>query len=439
MRFLDLAGGPVSNDSEPPAVVETQSPDLEMLDAEPSNDQSAEPRAVEMQVEVESTDPPDASIAAGPSVLAEENVESQKAEESRSSEVAVERGEAERSEVEERRKEYADRSSRQRSRSPPLQDERHLAFQSYNRARQLDGMAPVAEEEFNRRMAAMGNVTTAVPEDDELLAEAFSESRLTPEEKKQFDVAKDDALRVWIDNEAWRPVPETDAQEGEVIPARFLQRWKPTKEGKKANARVIIQGFKHKDVLSEELVRESPTLSSVGRMVVFVWAVHKCWKVWTADVKSAFMQANSIDETTRIYVRPSSDMRRRLERLIDLKPWELLKATKPAFGDVRAPRQWFETADQFLVEELKFMSHPLDRCVYLSLREAVEQDDPFCCFEKDGKWWTCDGLLGLHVDDFVGAGEFVQKKADIVNGSPGDNENFLNRMKKLSQRFLGFW
>lgn len=25
-----------------------------------------------------------------------------------------------------------------------------------------------------------------------------------------------------------------------------------------------------------------------------------------------------------------------------LKPWEMLKATKPAFGDVRAPRHWYD-------------------------------------------------------------------------------------------------
>ena len=38
------------------------------------------------------------------------------------------------------------------------------------------------------------------------------------------------------------------------------------------------------------------------------------------------MQSKSIDEDTRIYIRPTAEMRRRLERLMDLKPWELLKA-----------------------------------------------------------------------------------------------------------------
>ena len=122
-------------------------------------------------------------------------------------------------------------------------------------------------------------------------------------------------------------MPESEAREGEVIPARFLQRWKATKSGKVAHARVIIQGFKHRDVLNENLLKESPTLSRMGRMVIMTWGVHRRWKLWCADVKSAFMQSNSIDEDNCIYVRPPAEMRRRLERLMGLKEDEILKAT----------------------------------------------------------------------------------------------------------------
>lgn len=67
-------------------------------------------------------------------------------------------------------------------------------------------------------------------------------------------LAKGAALQVWSDNSAWRPVPESEAGEGECVPARFLQRWKPTKDGHKANAnaRIIAQGFKRKDVLESK-------------------------------------------------------------------------------------------------------------------------------------------------------------------------------------------
>ena len=47
-------------------------------------------------------------------------------------------------------------------------------------------------------------------------------------------------------------------------------------------------------------------------------------------------------------------MRRRLERLMGLKPNEILKATKPAFGDVRAPRQWNSSADGVMINDSSF-------------------------------------------------------------------------------------
>ena len=60
-------------------------------------------------------------------------------------------------------------------------------------------------------------------EEDEFLAEEFDEKRFTKEEKAMFDEAKDKALMVWIDNNAWRAVDEHEAGSGEVVPARFLQ------------------------------------------------------------------------------------------------------------------------------------------------------------------------------------------------------------------------
>ena len=226
----------------------------------------------------------------------------------------------------------------------------------------------------------------------------------------------------------------SEASPEEIVPARFLQRWKPTADGPKANARVIIEGFKHCDVLNENLQKESPTLSRLGRMLVMIWAVHRQWKIWCADVKSAFMQANSIDESTRIYVKPPAEM------MMGLKEDEILKATKPAFGDVRAPRQWFESADAFLVHEMAFVSHPLDRCVYLSLREATVDDDEFMVFERDGGKWIVDGILGLHVDDFIGAGEGIKCLRDVSKDPSGACEKFQHRLYHLSKRFrFGSW
>ena len=439
IRFVDLAPRTAVSDATSSA-----SPPMPEQVSEAMGE-TEEVRAEAARTEVETTEAVEVEAVREEPQMRTENEEREKhakreREEAEAEEVREERKELKREEKEEKEENPKSRNpaevSRTRSRSPPARDERALAFQSYNMARRLDGLPPVAQDDpaFQRFVEA------TEPIDEELIAETFNENKLNEKEKKEFSEAKDAALMVWIENKAWRAVPEEEAGDGEQIPARFLLRWKPTMEGKKANARVIIQGFRHKDVISEALVKESPTLSRLGRMAVLIWATHREWSLWSADVKSAFMQADSIDAETRIYVRPTADMRRRLERMMGLQPHEILKATKPAFGDVRAPRQWFNTADNYLVKEVGFVSHPLDRCVYLSLREAWQDDPEFVCFEHRGKTMVVDGVLGLHVDDFLGAGENVSALSDLQGELQVDHVCFLSRMKQLSTRFrFGSW
>ena len=54
-------------------------------------------------------------------------------------------------------------------------------------------------------------------EDEMLMAESFNEKHLTLEERKAFSDAKDAAAL--IENSAWKAVPESEAKEGEVVPA----------------------------------------------------------------------------------------------------------------------------------------------------------------------------------------------------------------------------
>ena len=96
------------------------------------------------------------------------------------------------------------------------------------------------------------------------------EKHLNADERRQFDQAKDAALVPWIDNNAWEPVSKSEAQEGETCPMRFLLKWKTTPEGRKANARIIIQGFKHHDALTKKLDKEAPTLSRLGRNLLLM-------------------------------------------------------------------------------------------------------------------------------------------------------------------------
>ena len=148
---------------------------------------------------------------------------------------------------------------------------------------------------------------------------------------------------------AWIPCDGSEAKEGEAVPMRFLLKYKLKNGQKVPNARVILQGFKHSDVTTKQLDTESPTLSRTGRNLLLQLCSQMGWKIWSADVKSAFLQADRIDSAVRLFAIPTGDMRRRFQRLVGLKDYQIMKVLKPAFGDVRAPRQWNETADRVFI------------------------------------------------------------------------------------------
>jgi len=297
---------------------------------------------------------------------------------------------------------------------------------SEERNRILDGLPPRRQDRQDDGQPApkqprleevhMVQMTT----EDELFA--VVESRLDAAGKQAFKEAKIKSLVPWCENDAWRPVNRTEAPAGTIVPMRFLLRYKD----EAPHARMILQGFKHRDVLEAKLDTESPTLSRLGCILR--------WKIGTMDVKSAFLQADYIHHKVDLYGEPSADMRRLLKEMIGLLEHQVMQMTKPAFGDVRAPKQWNETADRAITKEVGFLKHALDGCLYLSTRLANKEDDPFRVFKLNGMDYVVDGILGLHVDDIIAAGEFFHKAEDAVEPQ-GDPQNFAERMHVLLHRF----
>ena len=80
---------------------------------------------------------------------------------------------------------------------------------------------------------------------EEEILQTVVESRLGTEENKAFTEAKRKVLTPWSENDAWRVVRRDKCPKGTIVPMRFLIRYKEDKP----HARVILQGFKHKDVL----------------------------------------------------------------------------------------------------------------------------------------------------------------------------------------------
>ena len=216
---------------------------------------------------------------------------------------------------------------------------------------------------------------------------------------------------------------------------RFLLKYKVKDGQQKANARLILQGFRHIDVTSKKLETESPTLSKGARSLILLLCCQMGWKVFSADVKSAFLQSDDIDKDIRLFAVPNRDIRQRLARLMGLKDFQILRIKKPAFGDVRAPRQWYTTADRVNQDELFFARHKLDKCLYMSSRLAKGNDEPFRVFNLKGAAMVVDGVIGIHVDDLLGGGENVNTKEDTQGGGPEEVLCFRDRVQRLFQRF----
>ena len=161
-------------------------------------------------------------------------------------------------------------------------------------------------------------------------------------------------------------------------------------------------------------------------VVYLLVLVHKRWKAFAADAADAFLQGMNMEDLgIDIFTDPVGDVRKRLQRLMNLAEDEVLKMLKSGFGDVRAPRVWYDKAARELCQ-IGFARHPLDRCSFkgVDLSKSVAEG-----MER------LDGILGLHVDDFIGGGEGMSRVAfEGWNHVPAGVPSFASRVKWLKTK-----
>ena len=187
--------------------------------------------------------------------------------------------------------------------------------------------------------------------------------------------------------------------------------------------------------------KESPTLSKVSKHAIMLIAVVKGWWLWSADVKSAFLQADDVgNHGIRLFGKPTKEMETRLVSMGVMKTGQVLQMHKPAFGDVRAPRLWNRKIDSSLKQD-GWHVHKLDPCLYVSYRPWRSGDPEAEKTWFQEKWMILDGILGVHVDDFIGCGEKISERKDLDRKiAMIALRNFSERMVKLSQDFrFGSW
>ena len=132
---------------------------------------------------------------------------------------------------------------------------------------------------------------------------------------------------------------------------------------------------------------DSPTCSKQSIRMVFTVASSMSWELHTIDVTSAFLQGNRLER--EVYVKPPKEF---------AEPGKIWRLLRCLYGLCDAPRSWYER----VLSELK------------KLKGIVSKYDNalFLWYNEEG---VIDGILAVHVDDFVYCGTSSWLKFVVKN------------------------
>ena len=210
------------------------------------------------------------------------------------------------------------------------------------------------------------------------------EGKMRLEDRLAFVEGKKAELSSIFENGVWEVERHPEqVDHGRVMRARFVLKWVTDQKGNpRAKARLVLQGFSDPDLLQGSLETSSPTLSRISRQVLLAVAVNEGWSKFTADVSTAFLQGDR--QERMLWCKIPADAC----RLIGCAPGTYMKLLKPLYGQADAPRAWFRVAQRRLCQ-CGYEIHCLDHCLYK-------------LHNRDGRLVS---LIGLHVDDLIGAGD----------------------------------
>ena len=241
-----------------------------------------------------------------------------------------------------------------------------------------------------------------LPEQTAFLASAAKKQRsevkerdLSHEEMRLFQGAKEKEIQSWLSTETVRKIARNQIPEEQILRSRWVLTWKPVEPTTndpnpkpKPKARLVILGYE--DPQLESLARDSPTLGKDSRTLILQYAASAKWKIRSFDIQTAFLRGSRQDGRI-LGMEPPKEMK----SLMRLQPWECCELLKSAYGLVNAPLLWYEELKNALTS-LQFKVSPLDPCTFVLPK-------------RDGS--GIHGLVGVHVDDGLGAGDQIFEEA----------------------------
>ena len=227
-----------------------------------------------------------------------------------------------------------------------------------------------------------------------------SERHLTLEERLQFQSAKQKELRSFFENQVWEFDSISNADPARTMTARMLLKWSKNEDGSpRAKARLIVRGYADVDALQGSLETSSPTTTRLSRSFLLSLTSMLGWDLWTSDVATAFLQG--LPQERKLWVKLPAECLQLLGASDDTR----MLLVKPVYGQLDAPRRWYLEAVRRL-RSLGLRQHILDPCTFLVYETDFENpyapglprastlgDDRLC------------GMICLHVDDMLGAGD----------------------------------
>lgn len=210
-----------------------------------------------------------------------------------------------------------------------------------------------------------------------------------------FKQEKIDEIEKWKVNDVFEEIAVDMISDQEFYP--ITVGWVTKDDGKKRKARLVAHGYQEEPIGAEHT--KSPTCRKESLRLLLSITASMQWDLVSLDITSAFLQGRAIDRN--VFIIPPKEVR---------KPGTLWRLKKCVYGLSDAARMWYEEVKD------QVQMAGIDRCPH---------DDAFF-YRKDGSGKSLEGIMGIHVDDFLSSGtpEFreILEKCALRNFEVGSRE-----------------
>lgn len=243
---------------------------------------------------------------------------------------------------------------------------------------------PVSKNDSWVNFDEIEDLTEVSPKDQECTPDNVNDNHTSNDVMMvdtDFTEAKQKEIRSWVENNVFEEEADTGQKS---ISLKWVCTLKQTSDGILPKARLVARGFEDPDV--ENIEKDSPTCCKSSLRAVIAITIMNGWRLHSLDIKTAFLQGEKLDR--QVYVRPPKEAESSMGKL-----WKLRKCV---YGLSDASLQWYGRVKRFMLES----GGKMTKC------------DPaiFCWHDPANQ---LQGLIAVHVDDFLWAGNICFKETVI--------------------------